>query len=485
MKKKFPEHFLWGGAVAAHQIEGGYDQQGRGLSCADVMTAGSNGVEREITHGIVEGKYYPNHEAIDFYHRYKSDIRLFKELGLKAFRTSISLSRIFPNGDDHEPNEGGLQFYDDLFDELLKNGIEPVITLSHFEIPYHLYEVYGGFRNKKLIDFFVRYAQVVMHRYKDKVKYWMTFNEINNQADGQSDLHAWTNSAIQFEEGENREAVIFQAGLNELIASSKVVKLGHEINPDFQIGCMMAYVPVYAYTCQPTDQMASIKVMHRRYFYSDVHARGRIPHYILKYWEKKQYHIEYNAEELQALREGCVDFIGFSYYMSGAVTTVDELDGHDITDFPHAKMSQNPYIKSSDWGWAIDPVGLRVVLNLIYERYEKPLFIVENGFGAYDQKMADGAVHDRYRIDYLKQHIEQMQKAIDEDGVDLMGYTPWGIIDLVSFGSGEMEKRYGMIYVDKDNQGHGSLARSKKDSFEWYKNLIAENGWTKEEGMEH
>lgn len=474
MANKFPKDFLWGGAVAAHQVEGAWNVDKKGVSTADVMTAGANGVAREITKGIIEGKNYPNHEAIDFYHHYKEDIALFKELGLKAFRTSINWTRIFPNGDEEKPNEAGLQFYDDLFDELLKNNIEPVITLSHFEIPYHLYEEYGGFTNKKLIDFFVHYAKTVMTRYKDKVKYWMTFNEINNQADGQHTLHTWTNSALLFEEGDNKEALTFQAGLNELIASAKVVKLGHEINPDFQIGCMMAYVPVYPYSCNPSDLMASVKVMDRRFFYSDIHARGIIPAYAQKYWEQKGYEIEITQEERQALKEGTVDYIGFSYYMSGAVTTLPDVAGDEITEFPEAKVVLNPYVSASDWGWQIDSVGLRYTLNIVYERYNLPLFIVENGFGAYD-KLEDGKIHDPYRIDYLQKHIDQMELAVNVDGVDLMGYTPWGVIDLVSFGSGEMEKRYGFIYVDKDNAGNGTLKRLKKDSFAWYQKLIQEN----------
>ena len=474
MANKFPKDFLWGGAVAAHQVEGAWNVDKKGVSTADVMTAGANGVAREITKGIIEGKNYPNHEAIDFYHHYKEDIALFKELGLKAFRTSINWTRIFPNGDEEKPNEAGLQFYDDLFDELLKNNIEPVITLSHFEIPYHLYEKYGGFTNKKLIDFFVHYAKTVMTRYKDKVKYWMTFNEINNQADGQHTLHTWTNSALLFEEGDNKEALTFQAGLNELIASAKVVKLGHEINPDFQIGCMMAYVPIYPYSCNPSDLLASVKVMDRRFFYSDIHARGIIPAYAQKYWEQKGYEIEITQEERQALKEGPVDYIGFSYYMSGAVTTLPDVAGDEITEFPEAKVVLNPYVSASDWGWQIDPVGLRYTLNIVYERYNLPLFIVENGFGAYD-KLEDGKIHDPYRIDYLQKHIDQMELAVNVDGVDLMGYTPWGVIDLVSFGSGEMEKRYGFIYVDKDNVGNGTLKRLKKDSFAWYQKLIQEN----------
>jgi 6-phospho-beta-glucosidase len=470
---KFPENFLWGGAVAAHQIEGAYNVAGKGLSTADVMTAGSNGVEREITKTVEAGKYYPNHEAIDFYHRYKGDIQLFKDLGLKCFRTSINWTRIFPNGDDLEPNEDGLQFYDDLFDELLENGIEPIITLSHFEIPLNLYTTYGGFKNKALIDFFVRYAETVMTRYKDKVNYWMTFNEINNQAMGLHALHNWTNSAVIIEPGEDPTEVIFQASINELVASAKVVKLGHDINPDFQIGCMMAYVPVYPLTCNPGDMMASVKMMDGRFFYNDIHARGEIPSYVEKMWADKGYAIDLSDEERQALRQGTVDYIGFSYYMSDVVTVTDQ--GETLWEYDGMRVVKNPFIKASDWGWQIDPVGLRYTLNILQERYNLPMMIVENGFGAYD-KFEDGTVNDDYRIAYLRSHIEEMEKAINQDGVNLIGYTPWGIIDLVSFGTGEMEKRYGMIYVDKDNQGHGTLERAKKASFNWYQTVIASHG---------
>ena len=472
----FPDNFLWGGAVAAHQIEGGWQEDGKGLSIADVMTGGDNSTSRKITEGVLKNEYYPNHEAIDFYHNYKEDIDLFKQLGLKCFRTSIAWSRIFPNGDEKLPNEDGLKFYDDMFDALLAAGIEPVITLSHFEMPYHLYQKYGGFRNRKLIDFFVNYAQVVMRRYKNKVKYWMTFNEINNQADGQHSLHTWTNSGILLKDFENKEEIIFQAGLYELIASAKVVKLGHEINPNFKIGCMMAYVPVYPYSANPSDVMASVKVMHNRYFYSDIHVKGKIPNYAFKYWEEKDYKLDYTIEDLKALKDGTVDFIGFSYYMSNAVTTLPNVDGYAVPNFPNAKIVDNPYVNSSDWGWQIDPVGLRVMLNLLNERYDLPLFIVENGFGAYDKVNSVGEIDDDYRIAYLKAHIKQMSIAIKEDGVNLIGYTPWGIIDLVSFGTGEMEKRYGMIYVDKNNSGDGSLKRSKKKSFGWYKKVIESNG---------
>jgi 6-phospho-beta-glucosidase len=476
MNKKMPENFLWGGAIAAHQAEGAWNVDGRGMSTADVMTAGGNGIPREITQGIKDGKYYPNHEAIDFYHRYKEDIQLFKELGLKCFRTSISWSRIFPTGEEEIPNEAGLQYYDDLFDELLKNDIEPIITLSHFEIPYAIYENYGGFANKAVIPLFVKFAKCVFERYKDKVTYWMTFNEINNQADGQDPLHVWTNSAMIIENDSKKEELVFQAGINELIASAAAVIEGKKINPNFQIGCMMAYVPVYPYSCAPEDLMASVIANERRYFYSDIHVRGKIPTYAQTYWARKGISIQISPEEEAILQEGTVDYIGFSYYMSGTVTTLPDVPGLPTEDIPNGKIVRNPYIETTDWGWPVDPVGLRYVLNTIYQRYDLPLFIVENGFGAYDQLTKDNTIHDPYRITYLRQHIEQMEKAITEDGVPVLGYTPWGIIDIVSFGSGEMDKRYGMIYVDKDNAGNGSLQRLKKDSFAWYQQVIATNG---------
>ncbi|MBO0446180.1 6-phospho-beta-glucosidase [Enterococcus ureilyticus] len=476
MTNKISEDFLWGGAIAAHQAEGAWNVDGRGPSTADVMTAGGNGIPRKITKGILEGEYYPNHEAIDFYHHYKEDIKLFKELGLKCLRTSISWSRIFPKGTEAEPNEAGLLYYDRLFDELVENGIEPVITLSHFEMPYYLYEKFGGFANKEVIPLFVKFAKCVFERYKDKVTYWMTFNEINNQADGQEPLHVWTNSAMIIEDEDRKEELVFQAGVNELIASAAAVIEGKKINPNFQIGCMMAYVPVYPYSCNPEDMMASVKANERRFFYNDIHARGKIPTYATKYWERKNYQIDISEQELAILKEGTVDYIGFSYYMSGTISTLKDVEGWSTEDIPNAKIVKNPYISVSDWGWPIDEVGLRYVLNTVYQRYDLPLFIVENGFGAYDELTEENTVHDEYRIDYLSKHIEQMKKAIVEDGVPVIGYTPWGIIDIVSFGSGEMEKRYGMIYVDKDNEGKGTLKRLKKDSFYWYQQVIETNG---------
>lgn len=466
--------FLWGGAVAAHQLEGGWNQGGKGVSVADVMTVGANGVPREITDGVLQGKNYPNHEAIDFYHHYKEDIKLFAEMGFKCFRTSIAWTRIFPNGDEAEPNEAGLKFYDDLFDECLKYNIEPVITLSHFEMPYHLVTEYGGWRNRKMIDFFVKFAKVCFTRYQDKVKYWMTFNEINNQANYNEDFAPFTNSGVKYQSGEDREQIMYQAAHYELVASALAVKAGHEINPDFQIGCMIAMCPIYPFSCKPEDMMMAVSGMHKRYWFTDVHVRGYYPAFLEKYFERKGFDLDITVEDKMALLEGCVDYIGFSYYMSFA--TQAKADNPEF-DYDESKdLVTNPYVAASDWGWQIDPVGLRYAMNWFYDRYQLPLFIVENGFGAIDKIEADGTIQDDYRIDYLKAHIESMITAVEQDGIDLLGYTPWGCIDLVSAGTGEMKKRYGFIYVDKENSGEGTLARKKKKSFDWYKKVIETNG---------
>lgn len=470
----FKADFLWGGAVAAHQLEGGWQEGGKGISVADVMTAGAHGVPREITDGVLPGKNYPNHEAIDFYHRYKDDIKLFAEMGFKCFRTSIAWTRIFPQGDELEPNEAGLQFYDDLFDECLKYNIEPVITLSHFEMPYHLVTEYGGWRNRKLIDFFVRFANAVFTRYRNKVKYWMTFNEINNQANYHEDFAPFTNSGVKYKAGEDREVIMYQAAHYELVASALAVEAGHKINPDFKIGCMIAMCPIYPLTCAPDDMMMSVAAMHRRYWFTDVHVRGYYPKHLLNYFARRQFKLDITEEDLQILTRGRVDYIGFSYYMS-FVTKAQENNPH--LDYDETKsLVKNPYVKASDWGWQIDPVGLRYSLNYFYDLYQFPLFVVENGFGAIDQPESDGVVNDQYRIEYMHNHIREMKKAVVEDGVDLMGYTPWGCIDLVSAGTGEMKKRYGLIYVDKDNEGNGTLARSRKKSFWWYQDVIKHNG---------
>ena len=472
----FKENFLWGGAVAAHQLEGGWQDGGKGISVADVMTVGAHGVPRRITEGVLEGENYPNHEAIDFYGRYKEDVKLFAELGLKCFRTSIAWTRIFPNGDDAEPNEAGLQFYDDLFDECLKYNIEPVITLSHFEMPYHLVTEYGGWRNRKMIEFFARFAEVCFTRYKDKVKYWMTFNEINNQANYKEDFAPFTNSGLKFESGDDREKIMYQAAHYELVASAKAIEIGHKINPKFDIGCMIAMVPIYPYSCSPSDMMSATVAMQRRYWFTDVHCKGRYPSYMKAYFKRKQFELDITLEDEEQLTKGTVDYIGFSYYMSFAIKDHDKGPAYDYDEAND--LVENPYVKASEWGWQIDPTGLRYAMNWFNDRYELPLFIVENGFGAVDEIAEDGEIHDEYRIDYLREHIEAMQEAVIYDGIDLMGYTSWGFIDLVSAGTGEMKKRYGFIYVDKNNEGEGTLDRSKKDSFHWFQEVIASNGET-------
>ena len=470
------KNFLWGGAVAAHQVEGAYNKGGKGISIADVMTAGTHTIPRKITDGIIEGNYYPNHEGIHFYEKYKEDIKLFAEMGFKCFRTSIAWTRIFPNGDELEPNEEGLKFYDNLFDELLKYHIEPVITLSHFEMPYHLVKNYGGWRNRKLIDFFVRFCEVVMKRYKDKVKYWMTFNEINNQTITTNPIYAFTNSGILYKEDENKEEVMFQAAHYEFVASAKVVKMGHEINPNFRIGCMVAAMPSYPYSCNPDDIMKAEEANREQLMFTDVHVRGRYPKHTLKLWERKHYQLDITKEDEEILKAGTVDFIGCSYYLTTVVTANNEMKRTGNDSAGKADVVENPYLKTSDWGWTIDPVGLRFYLNQLYDKYEIPIFIVENGFGAVDVLKEDFTVDDDNRIEYLTNHIVEMKKAIEIDGVDVIGYTTWGCIDPISFTTGEMKKRYGFIYVDRENDGSGSLKRYKKKSFDWYKKVIESNG---------
>ncbi len=462
----FKDDFLWGGAVAAHQLEGGWQAGGKGISVADVMTAGKHGIAREITPGVLGGKYYPNHEAIDFYHRYKEDVALFAELGFKCFRTSIAWTRIFPKGDELEPNEKGLQFYEDLFKECHKYGIEPLVTITHFDCPMHLIETYGGWRNREMLEFYERLCRTLFTRYKGLVTHWLTFNEINMI------LHApFMGAGLYFEEGENVEQVKYQAAHHELVASAIATKLA---DPENKVGCMLAAGQYYPHTAHPRDYWEAMKEDRENYFFIDVQARGYYPNYAKKKWERAGIELEMTEEDLALLQEHTVDFISFSYYSSRVASgdpAVQEQTAGNI--FASIK---NPYLKASEWGWQIDPLGLRITLNAIWDRYQKPMFIVENGLGAVDTPDENGYVADDYRIDYLRQHIAAMRDAIVEDGVELMGYTTWGCIDLVSAGTGEMKKRYGFIYVDRDNEGKGSLKRSKKKSFDWYKKVIATNG---------
>lgn len=470
---KLPRTFLWGGAVAAHQLEGAWDVDGRGPSISDVMTVGSPATPRRITDGVVPGEYYPNHEGIDFYHTYEQDLDLFQEMGFTCFRTSISWSRIFPHGDEETPNEAGLAFYDRLFDAMLRRGIQPIVTISHFEMPYYLVKTYGGFRNRKLIDFYLRLCEVLFRRYHKKVRYWLLFNEINNQTDTTREIYAFTNSGILFQPGENRSQVMYQAVHHELVAGAKAVQLARTIDPELKIGCMVAWVPIYPGSCNPADVLSAQQAMHDRFLFTDVYVRGHYPAYLCRAWERAGIHIAMCPGDLDALQNGTVDFIALSYYMS-AVSKAGASGDAAGRGFPTSV--NNPYLAVSDWGWTIDPDGLEYTLCQLYERYERPLFVVENGFGAYDHADKEGWVEDTYRIEYLRAHIKALKRAVLEQGVEVLGYTVWGCIDVVSFTTGELEKRYGMIYVDRDNRGHGTQKRSRKASFYWYKKVIESQG---------
>lgn len=464
------KNFLWGGATAANQYEGGYLEGGKGLTINDVEMGAEHGKKREIHDSIQNDAYYPSHEGTDFYHRYKEDISMFAEMGFKSFRLSISWARIFPNGDDLIPNEAGLQFYDDVFDELLKYGIEPIVTLHHFELPLNLVTKYGAWRNRQLVELSVRYAKTVMERYKNKVKYWITFNEINALFISSA---PWHMAGILYKEDENRHNTMLQAAHHQLIASALTVIEGKKINPDFQFGCMLLYPCTYAATCNPEDQITVRNKLLSTYYFGDVQVRGKYTNTCSSYIDSLDGSIDFELGDEAILAKGTVDYISFSYYFSGIEGVGEDIE---MAEGNLSSGGKNPYLDMTEWGWQIDPIGLRNSLNSLYDRYQVPLFIVENGIGALDEVKNDGSIEDDYRIDYLRQHISAMVDAVEKDFVDLIGYTVWGPIDIVSAGTGEMRKRYGFIYVDKDDQGHGTLNRSKKKSFDWYKKVINTNG---------
>ncbi|MDT3667161.1 6-phospho-beta-glucosidase [Cronobacter dublinensis] len=458
--KTFPDGFLWGGAIAANQVEGAYLTDGKGLSTSDVQPQGILGpvVER------VPGDSGIKDVAIDFYHRYLEDIALFAEMGFSCLRVSIAWTRIFPNGDEREPNEAGIAFYDRLFDELAAHNITPLVTLSHYEMPWGLVTQYGGWGNRETIAFFERYARTVFTRYQHKVKRWLTFNEINMS------LHA-PMTGVGLPE-DSSQAQIYQAIHHQLVASALAVKACHEIIPDAKIGNMLLGGLMYPLSCKPDDVFAALQENRTWQFFGDVQCRGAYPGYMLRWFRDNHITLNITEEDRAALRS-TVDFISFSYYMTGCVTTDEALNQQARGNI--LNMVPNPHLQSSEWGWQIDPVGLRTLLNVLWDRYQKPLFIVENGLGAKDRVEADGSINDDYRIDYLNDHLVQVREAID-DGVEVMGYTSWGPIDLVSASKAELSKRYGFIYVDRHDDGSGTLARRRKKSFAWYKAVIASNG---------
>lgn len=466
------EDFLWGGAMAANQCEGGWQEGGRGMGLVDVIPYGENRMPVMEGHmdyrDLPEGTIFPGREAIDLYGHYKEDIALFAEMGFKCYRFSFSWSRIFPTGEETEPNEEGLKYYETLIDELLRYGIEPVVTICHFDMPLHLVDKYGSWRNRRIIDFYLNYCQTVFRRFKDKVRYWITFNEINML------MHlSFMGAGIRFEKGEDETFIKYQAAHNELVASAYAVRLAREINPGFRVGCMLAAGSVYPYSCRPEDVWESMKKDRENYFFIDVQVRGEYPAYAEKFLERAGIRLKMGPWDRKILKEHTVDFISLSYYNSRCVRADGQGEASGGNVFASAK---NPYLECSQWGWPIDPMGLRITLNALYDRYQKPLFIVENGLGARDEPGQDGKIEDDYRIDYLKAHIMAMMAAVDEDGVDLIGYTPWGCVDLISATTGEMSKRYGLIYVDKDDSGNGTLKRVRKKSFSWYREVIASNG---------
>ncbi|APT49765.1 6-phospho-beta-glucosidase [Bacillus safensis] len=481
LKKGFSDNFLWGGATAANQIEGAYLEGGKGLSTSDFAAYKDPYAQGKVNNFTFDvssaelNKYkenpdafdFPKRRGIDFYHRYEEDIALFAEMGFKVFRLSISWARIFPTGLENKPNEEGLAFYDKVFDECAKYGIEPLVTMSHYEMPITLTEKYNGWMSRELVPLFEKYARAILERYKNKVKYWITFNEMNMNLNS-----LYTGAGILEDLVDHKLQAAYQASHHQFVASALTVKAAKEIIPDVQIGCMINQIEAYAKTTKPEDQLQAVKSNQLNMFYPDVQARGEYPTYMVKYFADNQIKLDIEEQDEQILKEGTVDFVAISYYMSHvAEAREDAAELAGTFDSP----IKNEHLELSQWDWPIDPMGLRISLIKLYDRYQKPLFVCENGLGARDTLTQDGKIHDDYRIDYLKKHIEQMKEAVKE-GVDLMGYTPWGCIDLISCGTSQMTKRYGLIYVDQDDLGNGTLNRYRKDSFFWYKNVIASNG---------
>ena len=464
----FPHNFLWGGAIAANQCEGAVLEDGKCYSTADVL---NEGVFGDVS--IPPKDDYLKKIGIDFYHRYKEDIELFSQMNFKILRVSIAWTRIYPNGDENTPNEAGLKYYDQLFAELKRHNIQPMVTISHYEMPLHLATQYGGWKNRQMIDFYLKYAKTILERYKNDVKYWLTFNEINMT------LHAPFNGAgIKGNPEEIDKSVLFQAIHHQFIASSLVTKLAHEINPKFMIGCMIAGSPVYPLTPNPDDILETIEKERKTLFFADIHVRGKYPNYMKRYFKEHHIHINVTKQDIEDLKN-TVDFISISYYSSDCATA--DVNKHITARGNIASAIKNPYLNVSEWGYQIDPKGLRILLNQLYDRYQLPLFIVENGMGFKDT-LEDGKIHDPYRICFFKEHLLQVHEAL-LDGVEILGYTSWAPIDLVSNSECQMEKRYGFIYVDRNDQGQGSLKRYKKDSFDWYKEVIETNGQKLQENI--
>ncbi len=477
----FPEGFLWGGALAANQVEGAWNIGGKGWSVDDVVTYKPNvdvkdykkhvGITSEhIKEAMADtdDTYYPKRRGIDFYHHYKEDLALFAEMGFKTLRVSIAWTRLYPTGEEMEPNQEGIAFYRELFAEMRRLNIEPLVTLSHYEMPLALTNKYNGWVERSVIDMFVRYCKACFENFGEYVKLWLSFNEVDSII-----RHPFITAGIVEDKCDGKvEQCCYQALHHQLVAAAKATKLMHEMIPGSKMGCMLTKLMTYPRTCAPEDVAATQQKNLDNMFYSDVMVFGEYPRMTLRIFEKKGITIEMEEGDLQVLKEGTVDFVSFSYYMSMTESVdpnAERTPGNTVLGV------KNPYLPSSEWGWQVDPVGLRISLIELYDRYKKPLFIVENGIGSKDVVEEDGSIHDPYRIDYFRSHFIEMEKAIDA-GVELMGYTSWAPIDLISASTSQMSKRYGFIYVDQDDLGNGTLKRSKKDSFYWYKQVIASNG---------
>lgn len=470
------EDFLWGGAIAANQVEGAWREDGKGPSTADMLTRGARDVPRLITRSIEEDKVYPSHEAIDFYHRFREDISLLAGMGINALRLSIAWTRIFPHGDDPEPNEAGLAYYDEVFDELLAHGIEPIVTLSHYEMPFSLTERMNGWADRRVVDLFERYCRTVFARYRGRVRRWITFNEINTGVTpygGYLALGILNEGTRVMDDPVDVPELRFRALHHQFLASARAVLAAHEIDPLNQVGCMVVQMTAYPRTCSPEDVLLCQQFDEMsNLFCGDVQVFGEYPYFARAFFEREGIDLCERPGDAELLRAGTVDYYSLSYYVSNCVSSdpaAERTAGNILGGVV------NPYLESSAWGWQIDPVGLRYTLNKLYSRYRVPLMVVENGLGAVDRVEADGSVHDPYRIDYLRRHIEQIELAAG-DGVDVLGYTPWGVIDLVSASTGEMSKRYGMVHVEKNDDGTGTLRRRPKDSYWWYRDVIARGG---------
>lgn len=483
----FPKEFFWGGATAANQYEGGWNEGGRGPTRSDMTTAGSSRSPRFVTcqlpdgtteaitqfgklpqgakATVLDGYYYPNQQAVDFYHRYKEDIALLAQMGFKMFRMSISWSRIFPTGVEEQPNQEGLDFYRKVFQELRRYNIEPLVTISHYDTPLYIEEELGGWENREVIKLFDRYTQTLFREYKGLVKYWLTFNEINSAL-----------LILDFMPNPTPETAgkQFQILHNQMVASARAVESAHRISPDNRVGCMVAGVCSYPLTCDPKDMLLfQQKWQVNNYYCGDVMVRGSYPAFAERIWKEYGVKLNQTVQDELDLKAGTVDFYSFSYYSTTCNTTHRDAERDGAGNL--SLGAKNPYLTYSEWGWSMDPDGLRYCLNELYGRYQIPLMVVENGLGAVDVLEADGKIHDPYRVEYLRKHIQAMQEALD-DGVELLAYTPWGCIDLISASTGEMKKRYGFVYVDLDDQGHGTRNRYPKDSFYWYKKVIESNG---------